>query len=301
MHLRFPMKASAVLAALLLSCHAPISRSEPLSVNERDDPLHRVPLWEYGVFIGAAQLPQYNGSDEVSTYVVPIPYFVYRGKVLRSGRDGVKGLFYRGDHLQTDFAVSGSPPAARDNRAREGMPALGAMAEIGPALKYSFWDSRDPDSLAMRGAIRAAFSFDIYDHMRSAGEGFRATVDLTYDNASLFASRNLDFGASVSIDFIDDAYSDFFYGVANEYATDSRPFYEARGGYAGFSVSTYATKEVTKRLSVAMFTKWISMDDAAFEDSPLVKTTDNFVLGCALIWQLAESHKLTPVPGNDKP
>ena len=294
-------RALAIFVSVLLWPCVWNCRAEPLSVDEQDDPLHREPLWEFGLFNGAVQLPQYNGSDEYSTYVVPIPYFVYRGQVLRSGRDGIKGIFYQGDHVQTDLAMSGNPPASRDNKAREGMQALGAMAEVGPALKYSFFDKGAPDSLALRGSVRAAFSFDVYDDLRSESEGFRSTVDLTYNNRSLFETRNLRFGATLSIDFIDDEYSDFYYGVSHEFATDTRSYYKAEGGYAGFGVSTYATKQLSECLGVGLFGKWINLDGTTFEDSPLVRTKDNYVLGCALIWQIAESERFVASARKDEP
>lgn len=280
---------NSVLLCLGWNCCA-----EPLSVDEEDDPRHGKPLWEFGLFNGAVRLPQYRGSDEDAVYVVPIPYMVYRGKVLRSGRDGIKGIFFRGDRLQTDISLSGNPPVSRDNEARSGMPVAGALMEIGPALKYALFDRATPNSLFLRGAVRAAFSFDVYDDLRSAGEGFRVTVDMVGYNRTLFEGGDLSFGGSLSIDFFDDEYSDFFYGVSSEHVLSSRPFYAAQGGYAGSAVSVHATRQLSKHWGVGAFGKWINLDGAAFEDSPLVKTKNNFVVGCALIWRIAESKKLAP-------
>lgn len=285
-----PAIAALLIAALLRPC-----LGAPLSVDEETDPLQQTPLWEIGLFNGAAWLPPYRGSDEHSTYVLPLPYFVYRGEVLRSGRDGVKGVFFRRGRLQSDLSMSGNPPVPRNNEAREGMPYCGALGEIGPALKYSFLDPKVSDTWFLRGSVRAALSLNVYDDMQSRSEGLRGVLDTVYDNRSLFESRKLRFGGSVAVDFVSPEYSDFYYGVAEEYATDSRPRYRAHGGYGGLLVSAYVTRELSRRISVAAYASWVNLNGAAFRDSPLVRTENNYTVACALTWQLMESRRPAPV------
>jgi outer membrane protein len=45
------------------------------------------PLWELGLGVAALRLPDYRGSDQSSTYLLPLPYVVYRGEWLRTGAD----------------------------------------------------------------------------------------------------------------------------------------------------------------------------------------------------------------------
>ena len=71
--------APAWLAALAVVTWPAVSHSE------------EKPLWEAGLGIGALAFPDYRGSDEVNTYPVPLPYFVYRGKFLKADREGVRG------------------------------------------------------------------------------------------------------------------------------------------------------------------------------------------------------------------
>jgi len=265
---------------------------EPLSVDDENGySAHRLPLWECGLFCGAVRLPQYRGSDEYSEYFAPIPYFVYRGRVFRSGRDGMKGVFFRGEHVQTDLSLSGNPPVPRDNKAREGMPNLGAMIEIGPAIRYSFLGRGSADNLFLRASVRAALAIDVHDDLRSAGEGFRGGIDLSYLNKSLFEKSDFRFGGRLAVDFVDGEYSDYFYSVSHEYVLDSRPYYESKSGYAGFAAATYATKRLSDSFSLGAFASWINLNNTAFDESPLVKTKNNFVIGFALIWKLAESTK----------
>jgi MipA family protein len=283
-----PGIAALLLAVLLRPC-----QGAPLSVDD-DNPAQETRLWEIGLFNGAAWLPPYRGSDEHSTYFLPLPYFVYRGEVFRSGRDGVKGIFFRSGRLQSDVSMSGTPPVPRNNEARDGMPYRGALGEIGPALRYSLLPPNSLDSLYLRGSVRAAMSLNVYDNMQSSSEGFRGVLDLVYDNRTFLESRKVRFGGSVAADYMSREYCDFYYGVARQYETDARSHYRARGGYGGFSVSGYITKDLTKRISIAAYASWANVSGASFADSPLVRDENNLTLACALTWQLLESSK--PVP-----
>ena len=189
----------------------------------------------------------------------------------------MKGLFFSGDHLQLDLSLSGSPPVPRDNEARDGMSDIGAVLEMGPALKWSFIDKSSPDSFFLRAAGRAALAIDAHDDMRSTGEGFRGSIDLSYLNKSLFKQNDFRFGGRLLIDFVDKEYANYFYGVSSEYVQDSRTYYKSEAGYAGFSLAAHATKRLSKSLSVGGFASWININDAVFEDSPLVKTKNNYI------------------------
>ena len=41
------------------------------------------PLWELGLGVGALRVPHYRGSDQDHGWVLPVPYFVYNGEVLK--------------------------------------------------------------------------------------------------------------------------------------------------------------------------------------------------------------------------
>jgi outer membrane protein len=38
-----------------------------------------LPLWEVGAGVGVLNLPDYRGAESRSNYVLPVPYFIYRG------------------------------------------------------------------------------------------------------------------------------------------------------------------------------------------------------------------------------
>lgn len=43
------------------------------------------PLWELGFGLAPITFPNYRGSDEQSAYVLPLPYFIFRGDRFKAG------------------------------------------------------------------------------------------------------------------------------------------------------------------------------------------------------------------------
>lgn len=265
--------------AMTSSCLA-----QTLSKNER-------PLWELGLFNGMARLPHYRGSDEYKLYALPLPYLIYRGKIIQSDKYGIKGIFFKTKHLESSLSFYGNPPVGGDNRARKGMPDLDALFEIGPAIKWFFKDRESPDSLYLSIALRGVSSVNFDSGIDLAYQGLHGGVNLIYSNRSLFAQNNLEFDLNVGIDFADYDFNSYFYDVSSNYVLPERGYYESDGGYAGFSVSASLQKKITQSLSLGVYSRWDNIDGAVFDDSPLVKQKNNFVIGCALIWKIAESKR----------
>ena len=265
--------------AMTSSCLA-----QTLSKNER-------PLWELGLFNGMARLPHYRGSDEYKLYALPLPYLIYRGKIIQSDKYGIKGIFFKTKHLESSLSFYGNPPVGGDNRARKGMPDLDALFEIGPAIKWFFKDRGSPDSLYLLIALRGVSSVNFDSGIDLAYQGLHGGVNLIYSNRSLFAQNNLEFDLNVGIDFADYDFNSYFYDVSSNYVLPERGYYESDGGYAGFSVSASLQKKITQSLSLGGYSRWDNIDGAVFDDSPLVKQKNNFVIGCALIWKIAESKR----------
>lgn len=96
----------------------------------------RPALWEVGgVAFGVSQ-QAYPGSDQQVNRALPLPYFIYRGELLRADRDtaGIRAL--KTDTFELDVGLAGSFGAnsgALD--ARRGMREIGTLVELGPRLK----------------------------------------------------------------------------------------------------------------------------------------------------------------------
>jgi hypothetical protein len=68
------------------------------------------PLWELGLGVAGLRLPHYRGAQESRSWLLPLPYAVYRGEVLRANRDGVKAMLLDSERIDFDISVSATAP-----------------------------------------------------------------------------------------------------------------------------------------------------------------------------------------------
>src|SRR4030042_1849052 len=96
------------------------------------------PVWELGVGAGLLYIPDYRGSNESRFYVLPYPYVVYRGDILKVDKQKISGQVFKTDRVLLDISFYGSVPVDSDkNSARAGMEDLDPTFEIGPALEFT--------------------------------------------------------------------------------------------------------------------------------------------------------------------
>ncbi|PID75321.1 MAG: hypothetical protein CSB23_04385 [Deltaproteobacteria bacterium] len=254
----------------------------------------KLPLYEYGLAALGARFPHYRGSDEYSTYVLPVPYFVYRGKRLQANREGVRGIFFRYRNIQSALSLFGTPPVPNENSARRGLSRRDGTVEIGPAVRYFFYQDGENDTLYVESAVRGVLSVGLEDGLDIAGQGISADCTLVYKNSSLFSEQKIRYHLSTGPLFGDSRFHSFYYEVDSHEATPFRQSYQAGGGYGGWQLSGSVLKEITAKLQVALYGKWLNTSGAVFADSPLARTTDNYVIGSMLIWKLGESSAREP-------
>lgn len=301
----FPVVMLLIMFALILSPCSASARSEsgesapPAAAESPADSGEDVaekPLWEFVLFNTVSRIPHYRGADEADWYILPLPYFIYRGEFFQVDRQGVRGIFFRSEYFESDISLFGNPPVEDDNEAREGMPDLDALGEVGPSIKWYF-TGRDPlNDLYLRAALRGAFSVS-FDDVDLEYEGLHGGFNLIYNNRRMFQDRQIRFGFNIGIDFTDSGYNGYFYDVAEDFVRPDRPAYNADGGYAGFSVGVSGSKRLTDTLSMGVYTRWDNIEGAAFEDSPLVKQKNNIFFGAVLTWRIAASKKMVRIEG----
>lgn len=250
-----------------------------------------LPLWEAGAGVAVLDFPDYRGSDERHTLVLPIPYLVYRGDFLKADRESIRGQFYKDDRLDLHLSVNGSIPLdSGDNSARRGMPNLDPTLEIGPNLTVMLLRS-DTTHLNLRFPVRAVIATDL-SHARDVGWIFQPQINVDFYDRFPGPGWNLGFAAGPL--FGDRRYHNYFYGVAPQFATPERPAYEAGSGYAG----TQWIAALSKRYPsywVGGFVRADTLSGAAFETSPLVRQKDAFSVGIAASWVFSRSSKLVNV------
>ncbi len=255
-----------------------------LSLNATAD---QYPLWEAGAGVSLIQFPDYRGSDERQFYVLPVPYFVYRGDFLKVDRQKIRGLFFSRDWAELDFSISGSVPVkSSENDARRGMDDLDPTLEFGPSFNVHLHKNRDSSvELDLRLPLRTVFATDLRS-FRQTGWVFEPRLNLDVRNKLLGPGWNL--GLAAGPLFGTRRNYQYFYGVDSQFATPSRPAYQAKGGYGGMQFLAAVSKRYPK-FWVGGFASLTNLNGAAYEDSPLVKTKNSFAAGIAMSWIFSES------------
>jgi outer membrane protein len=271
---------SAAAAALLL-CGFTVSPNA--SAEEQ-----QLPLWELGFGVGALAFADYRGADTGRVYPLPVPYVIYRGRILRADRDGVRGLFFNQDWLELNISVGATTPvSSRDTPARHGMPNLRSTLEIGPSLDFHLWRSADRHvRLDLRVPARTAITIE--SSPRPIG-GFLAPR-LNIDFVDIGPGGGWNLGLLAGPLFANRRYHEYFYEVAPQYATVGRPAYDPHGGYAG--LETLAS--VSKRYSgywIGAFVRYDSLHGAVFTPSPLVRSGSYWATGIGIAWMIGQSSR----------
>lgn len=244
------------------------------------------PLWEAGLGVATVSFPAYRGSDQRSQFVLPSPYFVYRGEFLKADREGMRAELFESDQLELTVSGALSPPASSDDiLVRANMPDLDANIEFGPQLNVKLWQAEHgARQLKLLLPLRAAFTLN--SHPKSIGWVFHPKLNL--DVGSLPALPGWNIGLQAGALFGDRRQHQYFYGVDVPYATADRPAYEARGGFAGTQYLVGVSKRYDKHW-VGAFVRYDNLSGASFANSPLVRTRNYVAAGVAISWILGES------------
>lgn len=247
------------------------------------------PLWELGVGGGFLLMPDYRGSNETRAYLLPFPYVVYRGGILKVQDNKISGRIFTTDRVTLDASVFGAVPVrSDDNEAREGMEDLDPTFEFGPALRIKLLDSKENKyRLGIALPLRAVFSTD-FSSVRY--EGLVFSPRLNFEKSDVIPGTGLYLGVSAGPLFADSGYHEYFYEVEPAYTTIKRPAYSPGGGYSGSTL----TVGLGKNYKQFIFSTFVSADflqGAVFEDSPLVKTKTSWMGGFSVTWVFLKSEK----------
>ncbi len=252
------------------------------------------PLWEVGAGVAAFSFPAYRGSDKVHNFLLPVPYFTYHGEFLKADRHGLRGSLFDSDRVDLTLSLSASPPTKSDDVAvRAGMADLKPTAEFGPQVDVTLWRSDDRARfLKLRLPVRAAFSIE-----RAPKDiGWVFSPNLNADITDLPGLPGWNLGLVAGPIYATRKQHDYFYSVAPEQASATRPAYAASGGYSGSQFLASLSRRFDKTW-VGAFVRYDSLRSAAFIDSPLVARRNFAAAGIAVSWVIDESK--TRVPVND--
>ena len=247
----------------------------------------QLPLWEAGAGAAALSFPAYRGSNERQSWLLPVPYIIYRGEFLQADERRMRGLFYNTDRIEVDVSINGSVPVdGGKNDTRRGMPDLDATLEIGPGLNVKLLETGARRTrMELRLPLRAAFASD-FTYLRHVGWVFQPQVNV--DIRDPLGNAGWKLGLLAGPVYSDQRYNRYFYAVQPAFATAARPAYAAGGGYGGVQMIAALSKRY-REFWVGAFVKWDSVHAAAFAQSPLVKDKQGVAAGFSIAWIIGES------------
>lgn len=233
---------------------------------------------ELGLGVGGIDIPHYRGSDQRSTIYLPFPYVKYSSKRLKVDREGGRYYLYERGISKLDVSMGFAFPVdSEDNDARQAMPDLKAVVEIGPrwvVYPYTSEDKRFRIRVAL--PLRMAFATNIIENDFI---GWTATPYLQFRYFH-YAETTLSLGPL----WASEKYHDYFYQVDTKYVTTTRPFYDAKGGYSGSRISFSSNRRFSKTIWGVVFARYDFLKGANFEDSPLVKQDTAFMFGLGVTY-----------------
>jgi hypothetical protein len=278
----------SVLAAAAVAMAATLARAETDrdTARDEDDATEAPPLWTAGLFAVAGHHAVYPGAARRTNSAALLPFITYRGPLLRleSGSAGLRAM--RTPRTELDFSASASfGSGGQDTGAREGMPAVGKLAEIGPSLRINLGELReDGQRPPWRLDLPVRLVFDVDRDLRYTGVSFEPRLSLRLADWSgwtpsvyvgaLFGSRGL---------------NDMYYGVDPIYVTPTRPAYTAKAGLVATRLGMSISGRLREDLRLGLHAGMESVRGAANENSPLVGRMVDPSVAITLTWTALRS------------
>jgi hypothetical protein len=168
------------------------------------------------------------------------------------------------------------------------MPNLEPTLELGPALNWHIWRSGNERlRLDVRLPVREAVT--VASPPTAIGAVFAPSLDLDCLGAGRLAGWN--FGMLAGPLYAQRRYHEYFYSVAAQFATPTRPQYEAAGGYSGSEALLAASKRYANYW-IGAYVRHDWLAGATFVDSPLVQTRSYWAGGIGFVWMISASSRM---------
>ena len=278
-------------ALRLFMCAMLLLFATDLSAEEASDE-HLPGLWGLRLVAFGQNFPAYPSSSDQNLTILPIPYPVYRGRILRFGEDLediANSKILDTNRVNLSIGLSASFPENSDDLSgRQGMPDLGFLIEAGPELDvYLSGDPDDEQELSLSLQLRGAVSLDGLD---ATGRGFVFSPELEYLTRGVFDSET-ELRFRISPAWATSNYANFFYGVNPEFATPSRPSFDAESGYLNTEFLVGLNRKITNRLEFRGSIRFWVNKGSANSASPLYQRDYDHGIRLALFWTAWESKR----------
>jgi outer membrane protein len=290
---KFPRSAlrySALASALVLfGCRGAFAGDAPVSGDEAIETAVNEPrpLWEVGLAAGGGTYANYPASSDYRFIALPLPYFIYRGGLLRSDANGPR-LHAQSANIEWELSGTAEIASSSQSGARKGMPRLDNLLEGGPKARVTIFrpstDSRWFVDLPLRAAITTNFS------SRLDSRGVTFSPSIVYEDKSIIGSRwggRLSLGATTTTSGL----QRYWYQVDPQFVTPERPAYQAHSGYLGSTLSLTVFRAITPHLNIILSGDLNSYEGAANQDSPLFKDKTGYSLFGGFAWSIWQSER----------
>ena len=241
--------------------------------------------WEMGVGVVAIDLPLYPGSSQDAGYILPFPYLRLESKYLDIDQ-GIESKLFKSNKVRFSLIGGlGVPVNSADSTAREGMPDLDLVLQVGPSLDVIF-DQRSSGAREFRLELplRLAVATD-FSSTRNTGWLFEPR--LVYESKRKHKS-GWAYEYTAGLRFATDKYHGYYYNVDLQFETLARPQYSASGGYSGLFTDLIASWRRNNLIYFA-WVRYQYLGGAQYEDSPLFADNNYVFVGIGLNWIFAES------------
>ncbi|MDO6695187.1 MipA/OmpV family protein [Aliiglaciecola sp. 3_MG-2023] len=274
------------LIAILINfpCFAQIDTS-------MDEDYIKKPRWEAGIIGAGFSTPEYPGAADNHNNGFVLPFFIYRGDIIRVGENSViRAVAVEKSWLEIDLSLDAAFSAdSSDDSVRAGMPDLDFVFEVGPQIRVKLFESGKKatgiQQIQFKLQSRGVFSTDFSSITH---RGYVLNPELTYQYIGALQSEDR-FRISISPIWGTEKLHDYFYQVDAKFATAQRPEYDAKAGYLGVSLSGAYMFNVTPTVRMFMSASYRFQNNAANIHSPLLVDNNNYAFGAGIVWQIRKS------------
>lgn len=241
--------------------------------------------WELGIGLGVLDIPFYPGSSQSKTYLVPIPHLFYRSDNIEVD-NGLQATFYKTPSVRLDLSADfGVPVNSEDSIARQGMPDIDLVVQIGPSMEITLAGGRfKPSHTRLELPVRAAVAtdFNSADHV-----GWIFEPRVTYETRRPYKT-GFAYLLSGGLRYATEKYNDYYYAVDPAFVTSQRVGFDSDGGYAGLFVDAIANWRTDDLIYFAFF-RYQNLSGTEFVNSPLVEQRNYFFIGAGVTWVFARN------------
>lgn len=242
------------------------------------------PLWEAGIAGFALESPAYPGAADKVQRGLVLPWFIYRGPILRAGGGTFGARMVKTEDFEIDLGFAGSLSAnSADVSVRSGMPDLGFLLEFGPRLKYTLARPSSNSLVRLEVPLRGVFEFQ--DAVEMQGVAFEPRI--TYDHRNLFAGVGV--SSSFSLMYGDKKFNQYLYSVPAAYATAQRDAYDAKAGLIAPRFQLSLNHAINKDVRIFGLTRFDAANLGVNNRSPLHVNNEGVTWGVGLVWTWGRS------------